>query len=33
MPWQEVQVRGVVVVQIGAAFDPFTAPNVKLPWQ
>jgi hypothetical protein len=31
IPWQEVQVTGVVSVQLGVARDPLTAPKVKFP--
>jgi hypothetical protein len=33
MPWHDVQVRAVVVVQIGVAFEPVTPLKLKLPWQ
>ena len=33
MPWQEVQVSGVALVQIGVAEEPVTPLKEKLPWQ
>jgi hypothetical protein len=33
MAWQDTQVMAVVLVQMGVAREPDTAPKVKVPWQ
>ncbi len=33
MPWHDVQVIAVTLVQMGVAFEPVTPLKLKLPWQ